>query len=196
MSDESDDIQPESEIDFGPTEIAVGSGVGETIPAIAIPEVLPVLPLKNTVLFPFLLSPLLVSSTRSKKLIDEVLLSPQRVLICTAVSKDIDDSPGPDDVYRVGTIMRIAKMLKFPDDTYRLLVQGIGRARIDSFEAKDPFLRGRISRLEETGDAESVEVTALVRIVAQEFGALVAESARLSDELQILAAGQDPLQKC
>ncbi len=155
MSDQTDDIQPESEIDFSPTEIVVGSGVEEAIPAITIPEVLPVLPLKNTVLFPFLLSPLLVSSDRSKKLIDEVLLSPQRVLICTAVSKEIDDNPGPDDVYRVGTVMRIAKMLKFPDDSYRLLVQGIGRARIDSFlpqeEAKDSFLRGRISRLEDTG---------------------------------------------
>ena len=188
MSEESDDIRPETENAFTTTEIVVGSGVGDEVPEIELPEVLPILPLKNTVLFPFLLSPLLVSSDRSKKLIDEVLLSPQRLLLCTAVSKDVGENPGPDDVYSVGTVMRIAKMLKFPDDSYRLLVQGIGRAKIESFDAKDPFLRGRINMLEETGNDESVEVTALVRIISQEFGALVAESSRLSDELQILAS--------
>ena len=191
MSTESDDIRPEAEPVMGTTEIAVGSGVGDEAPEIELPEILPVLPLKNTVLFPFLLSPLLVNSERSKKLIDEVLLSPERLLICTAVSNEVAGSPGPDDVYSVGTAMRIAKMLKFPDDSYRLLVQGLGRAKIDSFESKDPFLRGRVHMLEETGNDESVEVTALVRNISQEFGAYVAESSKLSDELQVLASNLD-----
>jgi ATP-dependent Lon protease len=175
----------------GGTQVIVGSGAGDDVARTEIPASLPVLPLKNTVLFPFLLSPLLVSSARSKKLIDAVLLTPQRMLVCAAVRHPVEGSPGPDDVHRVGTVMRIAKMLKFADDSYRLLVQGVARVRIASFEAEQPFLRARIERLVETGDREAVETAALMRNVAQQFAALVAESPRLSDELQLLAAGVD-----
>jgi ATP-dependent Lon protease len=87
--------------------------------------------------------------------------------------------------------MRIAKMLKFPDDSYRLLVQGVTRARVVEFEPGGPFLRGRIEPLQDTGDLASVETAALTRSVAQEFAALVAESPRLSDELQLAAANVD-----
>ena len=191
MSDEAQDIRTESALasEVG-TEISVDSDVDEES-VLELPASLPILPLKNTVLFPFLLSPLLVNSDRSKKLIDEVLLAPQRLLVCTAVNNDTEESPGPDDVYCVGTVMRIAKMLKFPDDSYRLLVQGLARVEIEGFETEDPFLRGRIRKLAETGDGDSVEVTALVRNISQEFGALVAESSRLSDELQVFASNLD-----
>ena len=87
--------------------------------------------------------------------------------------------------------MRIAKMVKFPDDTYRLLVQGVARAEVTEFTAEEPFLRGRVRVLEETGDLASVESLALMRNVAQQFASLVSESPRLSDELQVLVANTD-----
>jgi ATP-dependent Lon protease len=174
----------------GGTEIAVGMGGDETaLPTI--PDALPVLPLKNTVLFPHLLSPLLVNTDRSRRLIDEVLRSPERLLVCVAVKRPVESSPGPDDLHRVGTVMRIAKMLKFPDDSYRLLVQGVARAAVDDFVSEQPFLVGRVRRLDDTGEKESVETTALARTLAQQFIALVASSPRLSDELQVLAQGVD-----
>jgi ATP-dependent Lon protease len=194
MSEESENISldlPESGYAQGGTEVLVGSDSGEEGDQVEIPEELPVLPLKNTVLFPFLLSPLLVKSDRSRKLIDEVLISPDRLLVCSAVNRPIEESPLADDVYRVGTVVRIVKMLKFPDDSYRLLVQGVARVRVEEFTSEQPFLRGRITRLEETGIDDSVEITALVRSVSQQFAALVAESPRLSDELQVLAANLD-----
>jgi ATP-dependent Lon protease len=188
VNDEQDEIR--STGGAGGTEIAVGSGGDETaLPAI--PDVLPVLPLKNTVLFPHLLSPLLVNTDRSRRLIDEVLRSPERLLLCVAVKRPVESSPGPDDLHRVGTVMRIAKMLKFPDDSYRLLVQGVARAAVDEFASEHPFLVGRVRRLDDTGDRESVETTALARTLAQQFIALVAASPRLSDELQVLAQGVD-----
>jgi ATP-dependent Lon protease len=175
------------------TEVQVGvaSGDGGAEARVEIPDVLPVLPLKNTVLFPFLLSPLLVNTARSKRLIDAVLVTPERLLVAPAVRRPVEGSPGPDDVHRVATVLRIVKMLKFPDESYRLLVQGVARARIEDFVATEPFLRGRVQRLEDTGDPASVESTALQRNVAQLFGALVAESPRLSDELAVLAANLD-----
>jgi ATP-dependent Lon protease len=129
MSEEEIQAQP----DPGGTEIAIGSGGDEVTELVELPDTLPVLPLKNTVLFPFLLSPLLVNTERSRRLIDSVLLTSHRLLVCVAVRRPVEKSPGPDDLYRVGTVMRIAKMLKFPDDSYRLLVQGIARVRIDDF---------------------------------------------------------------
>ncbi len=189
MTAKPEEIQPE---EFGEgTEVVVGSGADEQSALTEIPSSLPVLPLKNTVLFPHLRSPLLVNSERSKRLIDAVLLTPHRLLLCAAVRHPVEGSPGPDDVYGVGTVMRIAKMLKFPDDSYRLLVQGVARARVTGFESCDPFLRGSVEPLQEFGDLDSVETTALTRNVAQQFAALVTESSRLSYELQLLGPSMD-----
>jgi ATP-dependent Lon protease len=184
-----DEEQIEEELGGG-MEIRVGSGPeDEADELIELPDELPVLPLKNTVLFPYLLSPLLVNTPASQRLIDDVLVRPDRLMVCTAVKRDLRGPPGADDVYSVGTVLRIVKMLKFPDDSYRLLVQGVARVALGKFTAEEPFLRARIERIEETGeDDESVEMTALVRSVAQQFSTLVAESSRLSDELQVLVA--------
>ena len=177
----------------GGMEIHVGSGPEDDSEELSkLPSELPVLPLKNTVLFPYLLSPLLVNTPASQRLIDEVLVRPDRLMVCTAVSRDVQGPPGSEDVYPVGTVLRIVKMLKFPDESYRLLVQGVARVRLTRFTATDPFLRAEIAPIEEVGEGDdSVEMTALVRSVAQQFSALVSESPRLSDELQVLVANLD-----
>jgi hypothetical protein len=131
MSEEQHEIETESHSSGG-TEVVVATGEGEETSLVELPDVLPVLPLKNTVLFPFLLSPLLVNTDRSRQLIDHVLRTRERLLVCAAVRRPVEDSPKPDDLHRVGTVMRIAKMLKFPDDSYRLLVQGVARVRAAS----------------------------------------------------------------
>jgi len=192
MSDESHEIEALEEGGPPPgTRVAVGSAGDEEVAAVELPRRLPVLPLKNTVLFPFLLSPLLVSSERSKRLIDAVVLDPHRLLVCAAVRRPVDESPGPDDVFRVGTAVRIVKMLKSSDDSYRLLVQGVSRVAIDAFAQESPFLVGEIHALRDAGDLGSVETTALTRNVSQSFVALVAESPRLSDDLQVLGSNVD-----
>jgi len=180
---------------LGGMEIAVGSGPDDELDELTeLPEELPVLPLKNTVLFPYLLSPLLVNTPASQRLIDDVLVRSDRLMVCTAVKRDVSGPPGEDDVYGVGTVLRVVKMLKFPDDSYRLLVQGVARVELTRFTSSEPFLRAEISRIDEAGEEdESVEMTALVRSVAQQFSTLVSESSRLSDELQVLVANlEDP----
>ncbi|MCP3985551.1 MAG: endopeptidase La [bacterium] len=152
-----------------------------------LPAELPILPLKNTVIFPHLLAPLLVNTERSKALIDAVLVNPERLMMSVAVNRSLEGSPTTEDVHRTGTVLRIVKMLKFPDDSYRLLVQGTGRARVTEFTAEDPFFRGCVEALEDCGDAEAVEALALTREVRDQFVGLVSESSRLSDELQVLA---------
>ena len=182
--------EDQNEDELGGMEIRVGSGPEDDAEDLSeLPQALPVLPLKNTVLFPYLLSPLLVNTPASQRLIDDVLARPDRLMVCTAVKRDLEGPPGPEDVYSIGTVLRIVKMLKFPDDSYRLLVQGVARVELREFTAEEPFLRAEIERVEEIGeDEESVEMTALVRSVAQQFSQLVAKSPRLSDELQVLVA--------
>ena len=153
----------------------------------ALPDTLPVLPLKNTVIFPHLLAPLLVNTDRSRKLIDAVMTSPDRHFLAVAVRGPIEGSPAEDDVHRVGTVLRVAKMLRFPDGSYRLLVQGIARAHVDAFVGGAEFFRGRITLLADSGDAGAVETQALARDVRDGFVSLVAEHPKLSDELQVLA---------
>ncbi len=187
MSERDEEIRPQDEPEERGTEVLVGSGAQEEPAAIDIPDVLPLLPLKNTVLFPYLLSPLLVSSARSKRLIDEVLITPQRLMLALAVRGEVEGSPGIGDVHRIGTVLRIVKMLKFPDESYRLLVQGVARARVEAFVGEEPFLRGRVSLIEESGERDSVETQALMRNIVAGFRSLVAESPTLSDELPVLA---------
>jgi len=183
--------EQEEEVLRSGSEVAVGIGEDEESPSVEIPGTLPVLPLKNTVLFPFLLHPLLVNTERSKKLIDAVLVSPQRLMMSVAVRRPVEGSPASTDLYRAGTVLRIVKMIKFPDESYRLLVQGVARARVEEFTAESPFFVGRIETLTEVGDAESVEATALARNVRDQFGTLIMESSRLSDDLHLLAQNLD-----
>jgi len=154
---------------------------------VSVPETLPILPLKNTVIFPHLLAPLLVNTERSKKLIEAVMAGSERMILAVAVKGAIEGSPRQQDLHRVGTVLRIAKMLRFPDSSYRLLVQGVARARVLEFGPEEEFFRGRVEALADSGDAGSVEATALARDVRDQFVSLVSESPRLSDELQVLA---------
>jgi ATP-dependent Lon protease len=154
---------------------------------VSVPDTLPILPLKNTVIFPHLLAPLLVNTERSKKLIEAVMAGPERLILSVAVKGAVEGSPRQQDLHRVGTVLRVAKLLRFPDASYRLLVQGVARARIVEFGPGEDFFRGRIEQLPDVGDADSVEATALARDVRDQFVALVSESPRLSDELQVLA---------
>lgn len=174
-------------------KVVVRTGGEPPVERMELPPTLPVLPLKNTVLFPALLAPLLVNTARSQRLIDQVLVSPDRLMLAAAVRRPLEGSPGPDDVHRVGTVLRVARMMKFPDGSYRLLVQGVARGRIEEFTGEGRFLEGRVTLLEETGDPRSVEVAALSRSVSQGFQALVAEHPKLSDELQVIAGNlEDP----
>lgn len=198
MSDEQDEQRDEADsplasLGTGGVEVRVESGdLGEGhIHPPDLPKELPVLPLKNTVLFPFLLSPLLVNTSASQKLIDDVLLRPDRLLVCAALERDSEGPPTGDDIYRVGTALRVVKMLKFPDESYRLLVQGVARVSISSVTDGEPYLRGQIQALTESGDLDSVEVEALTRSVSQQFGTLVSENSKLSDDLQVLVANLD-----
>jgi ATP-dependent Lon protease len=130
-----------------------------------VPEVLPVLPLRDIVIFPFMIVPLYVSRERSIKAVDAALAD-NRMILLTAQKRQDDEDPGPDDMFTVGTVALIMRMLKLPDGRIRVLVQGVGRARIKSFEEGHPFLQARIESIQEPDPVgKGLELEALMRNV-------------------------------
>jgi len=159
---------------------------------IKIPEVLPVLPLRDIVVFPFMIVPLFVSRDRSIKAVDQSLS--ENRLIFLVSQKDTDqDEPRLDDLYQMGTVAIIMRMLKLPDGRLRILVQGLSRARVEHFdEASKPYLQGKMSVINEpTLDNPPVEITALVRNVRSSLEKAVNLGKNISSEVMVLIVNLD-----
>jgi ATP-dependent Lon protease len=165
-----------------PQEVELGS---------ALPKVLPVLPLKDSVPFPDTLTPLAVGQERSIQLINDVL-GGDRVLVMVASKNPELDTPGPEDLYRVGVAGVVARMLKVPDGSLRILVQGGQRVTIDEFVATEPYL---VARVEPAPDLvqQTPELEALFRNVQTMFLQIIEKSPYLPEELQMAVANlEDP----
>src|SRR6185436_16008403 len=134
-------------------------------------QTLPVLPLKETVVFPESMTPLAVGQERSVKLIDEVV-SGERMLALFTVKNAEAELPGWDDLYEVGTVAVVHKMIKVPAGTLRILVQGLQRVRLVRAVQSDPYLVGELEDLPELVP-ESPEVEALTRNVQQQFAQII-----------------------
>jgi ATP-dependent Lon protease len=160
-----------------PQEVELGS---------ALPKVLPVLPLKDSVPFPDTLTPLAVGQERSVQLINDVL-GGDRMLVMVASKNPELDTPGPDDLYRVGVSGVVARMLKVPDGSLRILVQGGQRVTIDEFVATEPYL---VARVEPAPDIvkQTPELEALSRNVQTMFLQIIEKSPYLPEELQLAVA--------
>src|SRR5205809_3388186 len=130
-----------------------------------IPSELPVLPLRDIVIYPFMIVPLFVSREKSIRAVDEAL-GEHRMILLTC-QKDLDkEEPQQDDLYRVGTVAVIMRMLKLPDGRIRILVQGISRAQVESVNGSGECLHARLRVMEEVLAPErSLEVEALMRNV-------------------------------
>ena len=150
---------------------------------------LPVLPLKETVVFPESMTPLAVGQERSVKLIDDVV-SGERMLALFTVENEEADPPGWDDLYRVGTVAVVHKMIKVPDGTLRILVQGVQRVRLVEPVQDEPYLVAELEDLPEVVP-DSPEVEALTRTVQQQFAQIIGMTPYLPEELQLAAANVD-----
>ena len=131
------------------------------------PDVLPILPLRGVVVYPQTAVPLTVGQARSIKLVDEVVGGDKLVGLVAAVNPELE-SPGPADLYKVGTIATVHRLLRAPDGTIRLLVQGMDRFRVGEFVAEEPYLKARIELAPETVE-EGLEIDALARNARDQF---------------------------
>jgi len=152
-----------------------------------IPSELPILPLRDTVLFPNSFMPLAVARESSVRLIDDAIAGGKLIAVFTQRDATVDE-PSQGDLYAVGTATHIHKMFKLPDGSLRLIVQGLARLRLDEVVSTTPFVRARVSPVsEDSNDADRLEIDALARNIKTNFQQVVSLSPLLSDDLQTLA---------
>jgi ATP-dependent Lon protease len=160
--------------------------------AIKIPDVLPVLPLKDTVVFPYIILPLSVGRDKSVLAVDRALAE-SRVIMLVAQRDSAIDNPGEGDLYDMGTAAVIMRMLKLPDGRIRILVQGLSRARIHHISQVDPYLQAKIERIEEPRPPAGLETEALIRSVKESLDRAVTLGKGISPEVMVITANlEDP----
>jgi ATP-dependent Lon protease len=168
--------------DGGPKEVEVGARR-------ALPGSVGVLPLRDMVTFPDMLVPLNVGQPRSIDLINDVLGGDRTIAMVATRTADVE-VPGPDDLYSVGVLGVVARMIRVPDGTIRVLVQGGQRIRIKGWEKTDPYLVAEIVEAPDTVK-ETPELVALMRNVQHTFSSIVEEVPYLPEELQVMVQNVD-----
>jgi len=156
----------------------------------SLPEELPVVALRDFVVFPFMVTPLDVGRPKSVRAVDAVAADLRMFLTVMQKDKDIQDPQPPDDLYAIGTLVTILRMMRAPDGRIQLLLRGLARVRIDEWTQTDPFLKARYTLVDETTEM-TVEVRALVNSVLQLFQQMVQLSPHLPDEAYAVAAAAE-----
>ena len=182
-----------AEEDGGPSiEVVEGADIEQAIRERQdqpVPSALPVLPLQEMVPFPDTLTPLAVGRERSMRLVNEVL-SGERMLVMVASKNPEAEEPGPDELYDVGVAGVVARMLKVPDGTIRILVQGTERVRLTDYVAEEPYLIARIEPMPDVVEP-SPELEALTHNVQRTFSEIIEQIPYLPEELQLAVANLD-----
>ena len=161
---------------------------GSESSAFRVPPEMPVLPLRDTVLFPQAFMPLAVARESSVKLIDEAVASGQTIAVF-AQREAGEDEPTQADLHPIGTASQIHKMFKLPDGSLRIIVQGLTRVRLDEVTNSRPYLRGRVTEAPEIlKEDDRLEIDALQRNIKANFQQIVSLSPLMSDDLQALAS--------
>jgi len=149
-----------------------------------IPEILPVLPLKDSVIYPHIIVPLLITREELVQLIDEALTADR--LVAAVASREEVESPEPEQIYDIGTAAAIIRMLKMPDGSMQLFMQGVQRIRIVEYVEKEPYLKARVEKIKEKIE-QTVEVEGLARNVLAQFKKMVSMAPYLPNEIFVAA---------
>lgn len=155
----------------------------------ALPKELPILGLSDLVVFPAMVAPLLVDSGPSTKLIDDVVGGDRLIGVVLQRNPEADN-PKPEELYEVGCAARVLKMLKFPDNTVRVLVEGLWRVRIKEFTTLQPYLCAKCELMTDVTEG-TVEVSALLRNAQNQFQEILRLSPALSEQVKVAALNTD-----
>src|SRR6478672_5269992 len=160
---------------------------------VEIPETLPMLPVRDIVVFPYMIIPLFVGRDSSIKAVEEALSRSDR-LILLASQKDIsDEHPSPDGIYKTGTVAMIMRMRKLPDGRIKILTQGLCKANIQEFTQTQPYFEVKIDRIADPSAEQPVEAEALMRTVREQLEKVISLGKVLSpDILMVLDDITDP----
>ncbi len=153
------------------------------------PQVLPVLPLRDIVVFPYMIIPLFVGRDFSIKAIDEALSKDRMILALTQKSAE-ENNPKEDDLYRVGTVCLILRMLKMPDGRVKILVQGLKKVKVEEFTQFAPYIEAKVSDFNDITpdtEAKSLETEAFMRSIKEQLQQLVAYNKNIPNDIVVIA---------
>ncbi|MHB1569164.1 MAG: endopeptidase La [Solirubrobacteraceae bacterium] len=174
--------------------MTVGAAAPEQDPAVQdgarrLPARVGVLPLRDAVTFPELVMPLNIGQPRSVELVNDVLRGDRSIVLIAGRDPDVE-VPGPDELYDVGVLGTVVRMVRLPDDTLRVLIQGGERVRVREWVATEPYL---VALVEEAPDRlrQSDQLQALARNVQRTFSSIVEQVPYLPEELQVMVANID-----
>lgn len=165
-------------------EVDEEEGKGEGAKGTKIPEELPILPIREAVLYPKMILPLMVGQERLIKLINAALLTNKMIGIVAIRNKEVEEVK-PEDLFEAGCAAYIPKMIKMPNNSVRLLIQGTSRIRLTEFTQREPFIRARVAPLKDEGEA--ADTKALIVGVKGIFQRVVELAPQLPGELAIMA---------
>lgn len=166
---------------------------GSALPINKYPEALPILPLRGLVVFPNNSVPLTVGVPRSIKLVDDAMSGDKLVGLVAAINPE-QETPGPDELYKVGTIATVHRLLRAPDGSVRLLVQGIERFRLGEFVQEEPYLKAKIHLAPELNE-DNIETNALARNARDQFQQITQMIPSFPEELAgSITSLENPLQ--
>ncbi len=156
-----------------------------------IPESLPVIPVIDDVTYPYTIVPLLVTEEKGVRAVDQAQAGSRMVLMVTQ-KNHAEEDPAPEDLFDIGTVGTIIRMVKLPDQKVRILVQGTARARVLAWDGTLPFIQARIQVLEELpGEISGMQLEALMRNVVSALDTVAALGKNVSQEVMIIAASLD-----
>src|SRR5262249_31602505 len=158
---------------------------------ITIPDVLPVLPLPDVVMFPYMIAPLFVNRELSAKAVDQALAENRMILPVAQKNPNVDE-PRAEDLHQFGTVSVIMRMLKLPDGRVRILVQGFSRAQVESYNESNPYITAKVLPKTETQVTPiTPEIEALIRNVKSSLEKMVSLGKNISTDLVTIAANLD-----
>ena len=144
-------------------------------------ESYPVMPLRNTVLFPQQVIPIYIGRDKSLKLINELPANSKHIVVVAQEDGSIED-PEPDEMYSFGTLAVVLKVFDMPDNSKSAIVQGIDRVKILEFKEKDPYYRAVVQRMTDSSSTDDLEIDALAKNLRQVFSELIQVAPNLSEE--------------
>ena len=169
------------------------SDMTDTTDYTKIPEVLAVLPLRNIVVFPGMIVPLFVGRDKSIRALEDVMADDKQIMLVAQRDGDLDD-PSEEDVYDIGTVGTILQLLKLPDGTVKVLVEGLRRARLVDFVPNESFFQASVIGIEEE-DLDNPDLTSLSKTVVGQFDNYVKMNRKIPQEVQNVIREIDDAQK-
>ena len=156
-----------------------------------VPDTIPLLPVRDVVVYPFMILPLFVGREKSVRAVDESL-SRDRLILLVAQRDAEKEDPGVDEIHSVGTVAMIMRMLKMPDGRVKVLVQGLTRARVLGIERRDPYFEARIVEIHEAeGVTSAIEVEALIRSVKELVSKSVTLGKQIAPDVVVIVSNLD-----